>query len=132
VKKELFLFVQFFLLGAGLVLCYDCLRVIRRIFGHGILWISVEDFVFGMAAGGWFFLRLCQWNDGIVRGYLLLAVLLGAVTYYACCGRHLMKFFEKIIIFVKKQLKKLGEAATMRVEKFWRARTHEETKKKTP
>jgi hypothetical protein len=132
VKKELFLFGQFFLFGAGLVLCYDFLRVIRRIFCHGFLWISVEDTLFGLVAGALFFLRLCQWNDGIVRGYLLLAVLLGALTYYACCGRYLMKFFEKIIIFVKKRLKKAREAATMRVEKFWRVREYEKTEKKAP
>jgi hypothetical protein len=128
VKTEWILFAQFFLLGAGAVLCYDVLRVVRRIFSHGILWISVEDFLFAAAAGIWFFLRLCQWNDGILRGYLLLGTLLGAVTYYRCFGRNFMKIWEKIIISAKKRLKKLSKVATMGVEKLRRERTHEDKK----
>lgn len=114
-------------MGAGLVLCYDCLRVIRRIFSHGILWISVEDFLFAASAGIWFFLRLCQWNDGILRGYLLLAALLGALICSACCGRYLMKFSEKIILYAKKRLKNIAKAVTMRKEKNRRERSHDET-----
>jgi hypothetical protein len=124
VSKELFLFGHFFLLGAGGVLCYDCLRVIRRIFSHGILWISVEDFLFALLAGGWFFLRLCGWNDGILRGYLLLAAAFGALVSAVCC--------EKIMIFARKRLKKTGKAATMGIEMIRRARSHGETEKKAP
>jgi hypothetical protein len=122
VKKELFLFGHFFLLGAGSVLFYDCLRVIRRIFSHGILWISVEDFLFAALAGGWFFLRLCGWNDGILRGYLLLAAALGAFVSAVC--------FEKILLFAQNRLKKWRKAATMGVKKIRRARSYGETEKK--
>jgi hypothetical protein len=132
VKKELFLFGQFFLFGMGLVLCYDCLRVIRRIFAHGILWVTVEDLLFAAAGGGLFFLRLCQWNDGIWRGYILLGALLGALFYYVCFGRKFMKIWEKIIISAKKRLKKIGKAATMGIKKLRRERRHEDDEKKAP
>ena len=46
---EVMLFVQAMLAGAVLVLVYDLLRVIRRIFVHGIIWVSIEDALY------------CQW-----------------------------------------------------------------------
>lgn len=123
-SKELFLFGRFFLLGAGLLLCYDCIRGLRRIAPHGILWISLEDFLFAALSGGWFFLRLCEWNDGILRAYILLAVLFGAVVAYF--------FFEKILFFIKKQLKKVFKAVTMGRDNVWRERHHGRKKKKAP
>jgi hypothetical protein len=132
VKKELFLFGQFFWFGMGLLFCYDCLRVLRRIFAHGILWITVEDLLFAAAGGGLFFLRLCQWNDGIWRGYILLGALFGALFYYVCFGRKFMKIWEKIIISAKKRLKKIGKAATMGIKKLRRERRHEDIEKKAP
>ena len=116
-EVEVMLFVQAILAGAGLFLVYDVLRVIRRIFVHGIIWVSIEDALYWMISGFWIFLRICRLNDGIIRGYMLVAGLAGAALYYAVFSRPLMFRITKIIHSAKKQLKKMKNVATIRRDK---------------
>ena len=136
---EIGLFGQSFLYGVCLFIGYDMLRIIRRVFSHGIIWVSVEDFFYWLVSGGFFFLRLCQVNNGIIRGYILLGMALGAWVYYRLCSRILMRRLTKIVIRMKKQLKKWREMITIRLEKFRKPEKMEETgekdeseEKKTP
>ena len=48
---------------------YDGIRVVRRIFPHGIFMISLEDLVYWLVISFCFFLHLCQVNNGKIRGY---------------------------------------------------------------
>lgn len=116
-EVEVMLFVQAILAGAGLFLVYDVLRVIRRIFVHGIIWISIEDALYWIVSGFWIFLRICRVNDGIIRGYMIVACLAGAALYYAIFSRPVMHRITKIIQYVKKQLKKVKNVATIRRDK---------------
>jgi spore cortex biosynthesis protein YabQ len=132
VSGELALFVQFFLMGAMVALSYDFLRVIRRIIAHGLLWISLEDIIFSLLAGGGLFLVLCDKNDGILRGYILLAALLGVIVGALCVGRYILRFSEKLIFFVKNGLKKLSKAATIMRKKIRRERLDGKRKETAP
>lgn len=62
---------------------YDGIRVVRRIFPHGIFMISLEDLVYWLVISLCFFLHLTQVNNGKIRGYVLLGSLLGAWIYYS-------------------------------------------------
>lgn len=118
IPAELALLAEALFMGAGMFFAYDCLRIFRRLVPHGIFWISVEDILYWIAAAGWFFLRICKVNDGIIRFYVLLGVALGAALYYALLGRFLMKYASLGILKLKKQLKKAAKSVTMRVAKF--------------
>lgn len=137
-ELELALLGQALLAGVGLCLVYDVIRVIRRIFPHGILWISLEDVLFGLVTGGWLFLKVCQVNNGIIRGYMILGIGAGALLYRVSAGRLLMSAFTKCILVVKKRLKSMTKAVTIRLErrleKLHRNQEteNEEEKKKTP
>ena len=48
-ELELALLGKAFLSGILLTVFYDVIRVIRRMIPHGIVWISLEDFVYGIA-----------------------------------------------------------------------------------
>ena len=111
---EVMLFVQAMLAGAVLFLVYDLLRVIRRIFVHGIIWVSIEDALYWIVSGFWMFLRICRVNDGIIRGYMIVACLVGAALYYAVFSRPVMRQIAKIIRYLKNQLKKVKNVATIR------------------
>ena len=75
------IFVHFFLFGMIAFAAYDGIRVVRRIFPHGIFMISLEDLVYWMVISLCFFLHLCQVNNGKIRGYVLLGSLLGCLLY---------------------------------------------------
>lgn len=115
---QLGLFGQSVILGAAMFLLYDLIRMFRRIFLHGIIWVSVEDFFYWLVVGSYFFLRLCQVNDGIIRAYILLGMVLGAWLYYRICSRYFVRWFTKIILRVKKRLKKWYKLVTIKIKKL--------------
>lgn len=121
-EVELALFGQAVLSGVCLVAVYDILRIIRRIIPHGIIWVSVEDLVYWCFAGAWLFLKVCQVNNGIVRGYMILGMLAGIALYYQFCSRIFMKYLTKWIIYIKKRLKRVSKAVTIRLENVHRNR----------
>lgn len=137
-ELELAMLGQALLAGAGLCVIYDAIRVIRRIFPHGILWISVEDLLYGFMTGGWLFLKVCQVNNGIIRGYMIFGIGAGALFYHISAGRFLMRGLTKCILVVKKRLKSVTKAVTIRIEKRLeklhrnQETENEEEKKKTP
>lgn len=115
---QLGLFGQSVILGAAMFLLYDLIRMFRRIFLHGIIWVSVEDFFYWLVVGSYFFLRLCQVNDGIIRAYILLGMALGAWLYYRICSRYFVRLFSKIILRIKKRLKKWYKLVTIKIKKL--------------
>ena len=114
-ETELALFGQAVLFGVLMFAVYDILRVVRRIFPHGILWISVEDLIFWVLAAVLFFLQLCRDNNGIIRFFILLGMVVGAWCYNRSLGRRLMGWLTKIIFSIKKQLKNTWKKATMKI-----------------
>ena len=128
-ELELALLGKAFLAGILLTVFYDVIRVIRRMIPHGIVWISLEDFVYGIVAGSWLFLKVCQVNDGIIRFYMILGIAAGVLLYRISLGQ-LMKWIR----CVQKRLKSDAKAVTIRLEKIHRNQEteNEEEKKKTP
>lgn len=115
IPAELRLLREALFMGAGMLALYDCLRILRRILPHGIVWISAEDFLYWLVCGFRFFWRMCELNNGIIRFYVILAMALGAWLYYAGLSRPLMKYLSLFILFVKKRLKKVRKAVTIRI-----------------
>ena len=99
------IFVHFFLFGMIAFAAYDGIRVVRRIFPHGIFMISLEDLVYWLVISLCFFLHLCQVNNGKIRGYVLLGSLLGAWIYYSFCSRFVMRYLTEKIHYLKKRMR---------------------------
>ena len=106
--QELDFFTASFLLGAFLVLCYDCLRIFRQLVRHGVLWISLEDFCYWVMAAFAVFAMLYKKNDGLIRGFSIGGVVLGMLLCNYLISRFLVRFLvmilKKIITLVKRVL----------------------------
>lgn len=118
--EEWLRFLDFAVFSAIACAIYDGIRIFRRIFPHGILWISLEDLLYWSVTAFYFFLKLCQSNNGILRGYILLGLAVGALLYYGLCGRFLIRFVSQMIIALKKRLKKVREMATIKRKELQR------------
>lgn len=125
-ETELAIFGQAVLSGIGMLIFYDILRVFRRIFSHGILWVSLEDFLYGILVSGFFFLELCRENSGVIRGYILLGLALGALLYQRLCSRYLMRHLTKGILLAKKRLKNIVKKVTIKKKEREKPRETEE------
>lgn len=69
---------------------YDLLRIWRRVVSHGTVWIAVEDIIYWCGCAVGFFLMLYQQNDGLVRGFIMAAVLVGMIVYLKTISRFIL------------------------------------------
>lgn len=110
IYNEVWLFTQAFIGGAGLLLCYSLLQIMRRLFVHSPAAVGIFDLFYWLAAGLLIFVRIYQINQGILRSFLFLGILSGAVLTYLT----IRPVFEKIcyiilevpVRFIKKISKK--------------------------
>lgn len=85
------------LLGAGLGLLYDAFRILRIAFPPGKGLIFAQDVVFFVLCALATFLFLLTTIDGVVRMFLLIGELIGAVLYHCTLGQLVMKVAQAII-----------------------------------
>lgn len=87
--------VQFFLTsifyGIVLLLVYDCLRVLRRVVKHNALFVALEDIIFWIAASIVIFMMIYEKNNGTIRAYAILGMLLGMIIYNQLVSKILIK-----------------------------------------
>lgn len=76
--------------GILMMFIYDLLRIWRRVVAHGTVWIAVEDIIYWCGCAVGFFLMLYQQNDGLVRGFIMAAVLVGMVVYLKTISRFVL------------------------------------------
>ena len=113
--------------GAVITIVFDCLRIFRRIIPHGNVWIGIEDFFFWMWTALWVFSVLYRENDGSLRSYTILSMVIGMFLYHQTISEPLVGFFGKMI----NRLKKLISTIIMKLR--WRNidGKQDESKKKT-
>lgn len=84
IEKEWSIFLVAILTGNQVYLVYAALCVFRRIIGHNLFWISVEDVVFWISTSIYLYICIFQTCNGSIRWYFVLGVLIGGVlTHFA-------------------------------------------------
>lgn len=88
-----------FLLGIVITFVYDLLRILRRVFPHGSLLISLEDLLFWIYCGVEVFLLMYHESNGVLRWFAVLGAVLGMVLYGKFVSPVLIKY---VSLFLKK------------------------------
>lgn len=84
------LFLLTLLLGGGLGLAYDGLRVFRRILPHKRIWVQAEDGVFWLAAVFLVFGVMLRASGGEIRFFSLCGLFGGMGLYFLACSRFVL------------------------------------------
>ena len=108
IRGEALFFGISFLLGMGLVLVYDVFRILRRVIKHGTLLIGIEDIFFWTLCTVTVFLLLYRENDGMIRLFAFVGILLGMGCYLALFSRIILRFFVWLFAGMLKGIKKIG------------------------
>ena len=85
--------------GLILVLCYDLMRIMRRVFQASVLRVIMEDIIFWTVAAIFMFDIFLKYNYGRPRYFAIGAALGTMALFEYFIGRRLV---DKISIFLKK------------------------------
>jgi spore cortex biosynthesis protein YabQ len=100
-NKAISIELQFFLIsilwGAILLLVYDGLRIIRRVFKHNGFFIAVEDLIFWVMSSLFIFIMMYKENNGIIRGFSIMGMTIGMVLYHYILSELLVNLITKLI-----------------------------------
>lgn len=108
---ETLLFFQSVLMGAVLLLCYGLLGAFRKAVVHCPAAIACEDLLYWICTGFGVFAGIYRSNQGILRNFLFLGVILGVwlchLTVYPLFERVWSYLFRIPVFFVKFSTKRL-------------------------
>ena len=101
VENQAYLFLVFSLTGVVLGVLFDFFRVLRKTFKTGDFVTYIEDILYWILAGIIILYNIWFFNDGEIRVFLILGILMGAIIY--CLT--LSPIFIKIDYFFMKKIK---------------------------
>ncbi len=101
--KEVRLFSLSIVYGIGILLFYDCFRILRRLIPHNAVAIAFQDLFFWIVTGFSIFALLYRYNNGSIRAYCILGMGIGMIFY----GMAISPFFMALMLKIGESLKKI-------------------------
>lgn len=129
IRYELQLLFASLTVGICLMVVYDGLRVFRTLVPHGNFWTGIEDAVYWAASSITTFLLLFRQNDGILRWYAILGVLMGMLVYNITVSRILLRLLKKVEKYLTIRKIKRQKIRQKRLEEEEKRRLLEEQKR---
>ena len=81
VENQAYLFLVFSLTGVILGVLFDFFRVLRKTFKTGDFVTYIEDILYWILAGIIILYNIWFFNDGEIRVFMILGILMGAIIY---------------------------------------------------
>lgn len=94
---------------------YDCIRIFRRVFPHRHLWtMSLEDILYWIMAAFQVFGLIYEHGDGVIRLFLVVVLILGALLYRCALGKYYVLYVSRLLNLLLKPLKNVVSSVTIR------------------
>ena len=113
------LFLLTVLLGGGMGLFYDGLRVFRHALRHNAFWVQAEDGLFWLLAVFLVFCVMLHANAGEIRFFTILGLFGGMGLYFLTLSHMVLAVSDKIISAVKYMLGLFGRIVTTPFRLLW-------------
>lgn len=121
INQEISMFLEAAYYGMLLGISYDVLRIFRRVVSHKNFVVYIEDYLFWVVWGVILFALIFNYNDGNMRGYVFVAVVIGGVLYLKSFSPFLVKYVSlilgNILTFVLKKPLKAVKMIIMKLVK---------------
>lgn len=104
INEEAMLIIMSIYGGLILILCYDAIRIFRRVFNVGWVRIIIEDVIFWTVAAIFMFNIYLKYNYGRPRFFSILFTVLTMLVFEWLIGR---KFIDKVAGLLRKTVIKL-------------------------
>ena len=121
IVQEITFFLHSILMGLIITSAYDWILIFRKLFRHGAILTSLEDFLYWFACGISVFYMLYRENSGVLRWFAVMGAALGMLFYkiiindrfvniMSTCIHKIMWFMFRLIQIVLKPVKCLFSA----------------------
>lgn len=100
--NQAYIFFIFMLNGIIIGIIFDIFRILRRSFKTSNLITYIEDMIFWTISALLVMYSLFIFNNGELRGYIFIGLLLGVAVYILFFSKTVIKVSVSIILFVKK------------------------------
>lgn len=107
--EQLTNFIYFIITGSVLGIVFDIFRILRKSFKTSDFITNIEDILFGIITGIILLSTIFLFNNGELRFYIFLGIILGIIIYMLFISKYFIKlnviiinFIKKIIIFITK------------------------------
>ena len=105
--NEIYIFAIFILNGALIGILFDVFRILRKSFKTPDILTNIEDIFFILISGFIILYTIFRLNNGQIRIYMLIALILGITLYITFISKYFIKLNVNIIKFIKLILKKI-------------------------
>lgn len=98
---QLYLLLIFVITGIIIGIFFDIFRILRKSFKTPDIITYIEDVIFWILSGLFFLYILFIYNNGEIRSYVIIGLLLGILLYFLLISKYFIKINVLIINFVK-------------------------------
>ena len=95
-QNQAYLFLVFSLTGVIIGILFDFFRILRRIIKTSNFITYVEDILFWILTGFLILYSIWYFNNGEIRIYMFLGIILGVLIYMLTLSSILIKIFSKL------------------------------------
>lgn len=99
---QLYTFFNFILTGVVIGILFDIFRILRKSFKTLDLITYVQDFIFLILTGIIMLYSIFTFNNGEIRGYVIIGVFLGIMIYILLLSKYFINIMVKFISLIKK------------------------------
>lgn len=103
-QNQAYLFLIFSLTGVAIGLLFDFFRILRRSFKTPNIVIYIEDILFWVLTGFLILYNIWYFNNGEIRLYMFLGIIIGILIYVSTLSSILVKVLSKILQTIIKVL----------------------------
>lgn len=100
--SELYTFLLFILTGISIGILFDIFRILRRSFKTIDFITYIQDFLFWILAGVILLYSIFSFNNGELRAYIFIGVIMGVILYMLILSKYFIKISVTIISILKK------------------------------
>lgn len=105
--NQAYLFGIYSICGILIGIFFDLFRILRQSFKTPDFITYIEDIIFGILTGTFLIFMIFIFNNGELRFYIFLALILGFSTYLLTISKYFIKLNVKVIITIRKILIKI-------------------------
>ena len=99
---QLYTFFNFILTGVIIGILFDIFRILRKSFKTLDIITYIQDFIFLILTGIIMLYSIFTFNNGEIRGYVIIGVFLGIMIYILLLSKYFITIMVKFINLIKK------------------------------